>query len=357
MGSEHCLPHGACLRKRAEAERQGGRFRYPAESAGSCEGGERSLHLLIVRSRVLRRQHKNQVICVRKFGFNAGGTENFREQSAPGLPAAGISAGAGGVDDKFQGLAVQDRYTRFPQACLQSFDAGDSPGEPGFITVREVCIAEIQGLQDEVGGAGGREQRKSGPDFRPQQLHCRITDLQVSASGQDRESLVGGIASHKGAEIQRMQGFRKKMQVSPVGIVHKHRDFGVPDGFRDPADVCQRAEIVRTGQIDREGAAVHGAEPGRDLVRRRMAGTDRIQVCIFRPDPLDVAVQQRTGIEKGLVGVPGGENHRTGGRGCPGCGPGSERRICRGVKRTHGSRRHRPRVLQREEQHGADREA
>ena len=74
--------------------------------------------------------------------------------------------------------------------------------------------------------------------------------MQIRASGQDRQSLVGRVTTEIRAAVQRMLRPLQELEVGPVGIVHEQQ------GIVAVAELCQTAqlrtvsEIIRAGHID-----------------------------------------------------------------------------------------------------------
>ena len=255
------------------------------------------------------------------------------------LPAAqGIrQRGAGHA----KGRSVQRQLQRFPTRAIQhqrhraarrlrrrvqlpaqSRKPRTAPLQPGGIAFRQLPVAGIQRLQDQVGRAGGAEQCQC-------TAHCSFllyrglaAQVQICAAGDHRQGLVGRIAAHGSPQcngVQRLSG--QKAQVGSMGVVHQQRHpKGVAHSRQGP-DVLHSAQIIRAGDVDPKGGT---PLPGQLLQRccQHLCGdgaaAQRPGILCRRPEPPDIKIQQGSGVEQSLVGVPGCQQHRAAGPpGCP----------------------------------------
>ena len=248
------------------------------------------------------------------------------------LPAAqGIrQRGAGHA----KGRSVQRQLQRFPtrtvqcqrhraarrlrrrvQLPAQSGKPRTAPLQPGGIAFRQLPVAGIQRLQDQVGRAGGAEQCQC-------TAHCSfllhrgvLPQMQICSAGDHRQGLVGRIAAHSRPQcngVQRLSG--QKAQVGPVGVVHQQRHpKGVAHSRQGP-DVLHSAQIIRTGDVDPKGGT---PLPGQLLqrccqhLRGDGAAAQRPGILCRRPEPPDVEVQQRGSVQQGFVRVACRQQYRT----------------------------------------------
>ena len=110
-----------------------------------------------------------------------------------------------GLDDQLQRFAVQRADPQHAEISLQARDS--SAGLLQFLPELsgEIAVAEIQGLEDQVRGTCGTEERHGLAGFLSDFCCCRFTEVEIGAAGQHGKSLVGGIAAHPRAEVHRME--------------------------------------------------------------------------------------------------------------------------------------------------------
>ena len=201
------------------------------------------------------------------------------------------------------------------QGFAQGFQRCTAPGQPGPVIPGQHRVALVQRLQNEVRRAGGAKEVEGIADGCLV-LHGGIrAQMQVGPSCQDRQSLVAGIAAHGRPQCNGVAAAAgQKVQVRPVGVIHQQgHTLRLADGCQ-PGDILHTAQIIRAGDVDAKGPCpllclrLQGPAQG---FRRHRAAAQRPGCFRGRPEPLDVEIQQGGGIEQGLVGVAGRQQHRT----------------------------------------------
>ena len=138
--------------------------------------------------------------------------------------------------------------------------------------------------------------------------------MQVGAAGEDRQGLVPGIAAHRRPQCNGVAAAaHQKIQVGTVGIVYQQRHTVRIADLCKGRDVLHPAEVVRAGEVDAEGGSPLPGQPvqrGGKLSFGHGAAAQRPGRVRRRPEPLDVKIQQRGGIEQRFVGVAGRQKHR-----------------------------------------------
>lgn len=128
--------------------------------------------------------------------------------------------------------------------------------KPRWIALRQDLIALIQRLQDQVGRAGGTEQRQCIP-HRFFVLNRRIpAQMQICSACDHRQSLVAGIAAHGRTQCNGvLTALRQKPQVSTVSIIHQKRNIKRFAGFCQRRHILHASQIIRAGDVDAERPA------------------------------------------------------------------------------------------------------
>ena len=216
-------------------------------------------------------------------GFHSGASafpavqRQLQRLSAPGSPAGQLQ------------FLFQDGNP--PDAGLQLFP----------ISLRQIPVAQVQGLEDQVGRAGGSEQGE-GPSG-PGKIGSRriLGDVQVSASRQDGQRFVGGIAAHGGPQGDGMKRRLQKLQIGPVGIIHQQRQGMGPAHLSEAPDIQNVSQIVRRGDIHRSRLFLQGGKTPAQLSGRHRTAAQALS--LLRIQPFHVQIQEGTAVKKGFMHI------------------------------------------------------
>ena len=157
-------------------------------------------------------QHENHIIRIRELALN------LHISKEPRQFIAGIAVGFG-INGQLCGFIAQKMISKMAQSFLASYRIVNDPFQPLLIVLRKNVVYRVQRLKNQIRGAGGTEQRQGVLCLRLK----RGGGVQVSAAGEHRQCFVRRVAAEIRPKIHRMQGLRKKFQVSAVGVVHSQQ--------------------------------------------------------------------------------------------------------------------------------------
>ena len=210
------------------------------------------------------------------------------------------------MEGHLEGLAFRHGPALGRKVRFERFHRPGAGGQlwPGL--AGQIAVAGIQRLQNEIGRAGGAEQRQCRPHLPCLRLQKAMAQVEAGSAGEHRQGLVGGVTAEVRPLVQRVGGRGQEVEVGPVGVVHqKGRAVGV-------ADLCQGrhrlhiAQIVRAGDVHRRRRFGQGRQGVSQHFGGHRAGQQRIGPG---PKPAHIRVQQGRRVQEGLVGVAGGQHH------------------------------------------------
>ena len=132
--------------------------------------------------------------------------------------------------------------------------------------------------------------------------------MQIRAACKHRQGFMGRIATDIGTNIQRVYRLRQKVQVRTVGIVHRKQAAVAVANLRKGGNVSHISQVVRRSYIHCGGLFFHGSKRIFKPRRAYTAGAHR--VAFLRPQPPHLNIQQSRSVDKSLVHIPRGKNHR-----------------------------------------------
>ena len=121
---------------------------------------------------------------------------------------------------------------------------------------------------------------------------------------------MGAVAAHRRAEVERVSALGQEFQIRAVGVVHEQRRIVLLADGGKSRDIRHIAQIIRAGDV--HGGGRHGQCTQRVFqpFRPDLAGAKARP--LLRPQPDDLRVAERGGVDERLVDVPRGHDGRSG---------------------------------------------